>query len=393
MMDTAHSVAILAIGTELTDGQILNRNAQWLSQKLTDLGFRVLQHETVPDDRPLMREALARFSSRAGLIFVTGGLGPTTDDFTREVIAEWAGRELKWDEASWAKIVERLGRLGVPVAESNRRQCFFPASSRIYPNAAGTASGFSIEVGQSRAFVLPGPPSELEAIWNDHLDTEVRALAPKSGRKRLFLWRCIGKSESALGEIVEEALKGSGLETGYRAHMPYIEVKVWCEESRVAEAAPWFAKLEKAIRLWLVSSGTDDIGVLFLKKLSARPGLVRILDLASEGHLAQRLGELVASGDFRDVLMEIETRLPAVLEASSESLEGRLSRESASTEVFSVIGPSASNQWAIGYSGIRRLRTQVLLLPFNASSFRERTRRYLGELALFHWHQWLCDGS
>src|ERR1035437_9389966 len=115
IMDLTRSATVLAVGTELTDGQTLNRNSQWISQRLTDLKFRVMIHETVPDDRALILEALARLSSKAGLLFITGGLGPTTDDFTREVISQWAGRELIWNESAWQEIVDRFTRLGIPI--------------------------------------------------------------------------------------------------------------------------------------------------------------------------------------------------------------------------------------------------------------------------------------
>src|SRR4051812_12548700 len=113
--------SILAVGTELTSGQITNRNAAWISEKLVDLGIHVVLHETVADDRPMIRGALDRCAQVSQLIFVTGGLGPTTDDFTREVIADWLGQKLEFHEDAWQKILTRLGVYGIPIAESNRQ--------------------------------------------------------------------------------------------------------------------------------------------------------------------------------------------------------------------------------------------------------------------------------
>src|SRR2546423_11411812 len=127
--ELSNRASVLAIGTELTTGQITNRNAPWISERLVQLGVEVVLHETVADDRSAIEAALNRCSQVSRLIFVTGGLGPTTDDFTRECIAQWAGRKLHFYEESWKKIVTRLSRLGIPVAEANRQQCFLPHGS------------------------------------------------------------------------------------------------------------------------------------------------------------------------------------------------------------------------------------------------------------------------
>src|SRR4051812_5082741 len=101
------TAAVLGVGTEITSGQILNSNAQWISQKLKGLGVEVLYHHVVPDDRGLILESL-KILEKCDFIFVTGGLGPTTDDFTRDIIAEWAKKDLIYDEKSYERIVERF---------------------------------------------------------------------------------------------------------------------------------------------------------------------------------------------------------------------------------------------------------------------------------------------
>ncbi|MCM2324110.1 MAG: competence/damage-inducible protein A, partial [Oligoflexia bacterium] len=137
--------SVLAVGTELTAGETLNRNAAWISEKLTRLGVEVVLHETVRDSRPEILAALEHCGRSSELLFVTGGLGPTTDDFTREVIAEWIGKPLQFHEPSWTGIQERLRQLAVPVAPSNRQQCFFPEGARVLPNSQGTANGFLLQ--------------------------------------------------------------------------------------------------------------------------------------------------------------------------------------------------------------------------------------------------------
>ena len=114
--------SILAVGTEITAGEILNSNAATLAAHLTEFGYVCDLHLTVPDDRDLMAWAIKHAMAEHGLVIITGGLGPTTDDFTRDVIGLVANRKPVWDESSWAAIVTRLNSLNAPTAKSNRQQ-------------------------------------------------------------------------------------------------------------------------------------------------------------------------------------------------------------------------------------------------------------------------------
>src|SRR5277367_6369590 len=100
MIDISKRASVIAVGTELTSGQITNRNAAWISERLTALGLEVALHETVPDEHDLMLDALKRCAGLSSFVFVTGGLGPTQDDFTRDVVAEWAERKLEFHPPS-----------------------------------------------------------------------------------------------------------------------------------------------------------------------------------------------------------------------------------------------------------------------------------------------------
>ena len=120
MVTQSTKVGILAIGTELTDGQTTNTNARWLAEKCGDLGAEVPLHVTVPDERGAILRALSWMASQTSLLIVTGGLGPTSDDFTRDVIAEWTGLNPEFHPESWAHIESRLTTLGVRIAPANR---------------------------------------------------------------------------------------------------------------------------------------------------------------------------------------------------------------------------------------------------------------------------------
>jgi len=204
--------AVLTIGTEITTGQILNSNAQWFGEQLTNLGFEVVIHEVVPDDWGLIFSALERCAEHAELLIVGGGLGPTSDDFTRDVVGEWLGVSMTYHEPSWLWLSERIGRIGVEVAESNRRQCYYPAGANVIRNHAGTANAFWCEGRSKKIICLPGPPREVRAVWPDVEKNVLRSCFSLPEPERLIRWQCLGKSEAALGEIIEVPLQVKTLE-------------------------------------------------------------------------------------------------------------------------------------------------------------------------------------
>lgn len=288
-LNQPNNVAILAIGTELTSGEVTNSNAAWLATRITEFGLNCDTHITVPDRRDLMHWALEEAMDGHGIVIVTGGLGPTSDDFTREVIATSATTRLIWNEEAWTQIKKRLESVGAPIVESNRRQAHFPEGATIYPNNYGTAAAFSIRCGRCMIIALPGPPQEVEGLWNDHLKNFIASLAPASKSLKPLRWRCLGISESKLGELVEDSLKESAYLTGYRTNMPYVDVKVWVPENRQVEFENnWQKKLEAVISPWLVGRDGKDTAEKFRSTCPlAVP--IYILDRATRGYLAKRV--------------------------------------------------------------------------------------------------------
>ncbi len=217
--------AVLSIGTELTRGELVNTNAAWLSAKLTELGFEVLEHAVVDDDMDRIVATLGRLAKQVRIVVTTGGLGPTTDDLTSEAVARALGVGLVRDEDSLEHIRRRLERFGRTVSPSNAKQADFPEGATILPNPVGTAPGFGVTVGGARAFFMPGVPSEMKRMFDEQVTPRIRDLSPMGNFQLRF--RTFGLPESVVGERlagIEASFPGVTL--GYRAHMPEIEVKV-----------------------------------------------------------------------------------------------------------------------------------------------------------------------
>jgi len=243
-----YSSSILAIGSELLSGQILNRNAQWLSQRLTQLGFTIKQHLTVDDDHQAIINGIEQLTSETDQVFITGGLGPTTDDLTRVAVASWAKRKLMYDPASWAHIEEIFAKSQRAAPATNKQQCFFPDGSEILLNRAGTANGFYVSHLNKNIWVLPGPPKEIEAIWYDSIVKKLETRIPEHDRFKTKMWRTIGIGESHLAEILNPIVAGISINVAYRAHAPYVETKISCTAPNIAFHQNLFSTIEKSLQ-------------------------------------------------------------------------------------------------------------------------------------------------
>jgi nicotinamide-nucleotide amidase len=162
--------AVLLIGSELLGGVIPDRNVPILAEVLSRKGVTLVRTETVPDDLEIIADAARGLAARSDLLVVTGGLGPTADDVTREAFARALGVELRIDETFRAAIQERLSSRGLPVGESAVRQATFPVGTEPIPNPVGSAPGFRGELGGCRFWVLPGVPPEVAAMIEPLVD-------------------------------------------------------------------------------------------------------------------------------------------------------------------------------------------------------------------------------
>ena len=208
---------ILVTGTEVLNGAISDRNGPWISERLAELGIEVTQI-TVVGDRPedLERALVAMREQGTDLIFTSGGLGPTADDLTAEVVARFAGRELVLDEAMEARIAEIISGFATrmrfdpeALRAANRKQALVPEGATAL-DPVGTAPGLVVPAGEQAVVVLPGPPRELQAMWPRALETEaVRAVLARTEPLETTSIKMFGVPESelakALGEIEAEA--------------------------------------------------------------------------------------------------------------------------------------------------------------------------------------------
>ncbi len=192
---------VISIGDELTSGQRLDTNSQWLSQQLGELGIQTTRHTTVGDDLANNIDAIGLAASRVDFVIVTGGLGPTLDDLTRQAIAEAFGCPLELHLESLQKIQHMFARRNREMPERNRTQALFPRGSLVIPNPHGSAPGIDLQVHQGvrscRIIALPGVPAEMKQMWFESVVPRLEhALGMQQGRLRYHAIKLFGIGES-----------------------------------------------------------------------------------------------------------------------------------------------------------------------------------------------------
>ncbi len=196
---------ILCVGTELLLGDIVNTNAQFLAKELAKLGIHLHYQTVVGDNGPRIKDALDIAFQRADLLVITGGLGPTKDDMTKEILAEYFQTPLILDEAALRELTAKLLKYGnKTVSESNRKQAYLPEDAIILYNDRGTAPGCIIESNNKTAILLPGPPGEME-----HLFQKAKKLYLIEKCSQTFLSYSIqveGLGESAVADKISHLL-------------------------------------------------------------------------------------------------------------------------------------------------------------------------------------------
>lgn len=191
---------ILAVGTELLMGQIANTNAQYISGRLPEVGIGVYYHTVVGDNPSRLKECLSLAIKRADIVIMTGGLGPTKDDLTKETISEFFGRKLVLHQESLQKIEDFFKKLNRDMTENNKKQAYLPEGSLVIENNNGTAPGCIIEDGQKVVVMLPGPPKEMRPMF----DKTVMDYFSKKAKFKIVsrFVRIFGIGESAMEEKI-----------------------------------------------------------------------------------------------------------------------------------------------------------------------------------------------
>jgi nicotinamide-nucleotide amidase len=310
---------ILSIGSELTSGQNLDTNSQWLSLRLAEIGIPVGWHTTIADDLDANVDAFRIATRRARLVLATGGLGPTQDDLTREALAAAAGVELVFHQESYDRIAALFRRFNRPMPERNRVQALFPAGAEVVPNDRGTAPGIWMKLGDCHVGAMPGVPSEMYAMFQTQIKPRLLALG-LAGAESVDLTL----DEDAAGEsAVEEKLfdltrRGHVPEVGITVGEATISLRILARAATAAEATAQIEPVEKVIRERLgdmvFGVEEEDLQDAVARLLRARRKTLATAEGVTGGLVAERLTSIPGlSAWFRGGVVAYDNRLKVEL--------------------------------------------------------------------------------
>ncbi len=298
-------VEVVAVGTELLLGQIVNGNGAYLGRKLAEAGLDANHQTVVGDNLERLAEVIRVALGRADAVVLTGGIGPTPDDLTREAICAATGREMVFDPDYAEVLRARWAAFGRPMPENNLRQAEHPQGSALLPNPKGTAPGIALQHDGSWIYAVPGVPAEMELM----VETQVLpALRRAAGIDQSIVSRVIrtwGRSESQVAELLGDLYEASvNPSLAFLASNAEIKVRITAKGDTEAEALRLVAPLEQQVRERLGAAvfGTDDETVegVVLGLLAERGWWLATAESATAGLVAARLGAVAgASRVFR----------------------------------------------------------------------------------------------
>ena len=294
---------IIGIGTEILLGQIANTNAQWISERLAELGIDVLHHQVVGDNESRIADAFRLALSRADVVIATGGLGPTQDDITREGLAAALGLPLTRRAEIEAFLREKFHRLGRDMPESNLRQGDVPDGARYILPDRGTAPGLIVEAPERKlVYVVPGVPAEMREMMDNPILPELRRLAgPAAIASRIV--KVTGIAEAKVAEILDDLFRSSSNPTiAYLASSGEVKVRITAKAATLNQAEALIEPVANDVvrRLGdrVFTTADEDLAEVVGKALTGRGQTVAVAESLTGGSLAVRLSAAAGASDF-----------------------------------------------------------------------------------------------
>jgi len=283
---------VLSVGTELLLGDILNTNTQYLNRRLAELGITVYFNTTVGDNPQRLKNALEIAFSRSDMVIATGGLGPTKDDLTKEVSAEFFGKKLILHEESLNRIKEFFEKRGLPLTEGNIKQAYIIEGSKVIPNDWGTAPGLILETNGKILILLPGPPREMIPMFETYVVPYLLTLSSETIQSKVL--RICGLGESFMEERVKDLIENQTNPT----IAPYAKegeaiLRITAKAKSKEEAEKLIEAVEREIRRrlgdFIYGEGDVTLEEVVVKLLMEKGRTIAIAESCTGGMISSRI--------------------------------------------------------------------------------------------------------
>ncbi|WP_251862108.1 competence/damage-inducible protein A [Clostridium sp. Marseille-Q2269] len=333
---------ILCVGTELLLGDIVNTNAQYISKELANMGIEVYHHSVIGDNETRLLKELERAFHYCDLVITTGGLGPTKDDLTKETVAKFFKEDLILHEESLKQIEKRLSCFNKSITESNKKQAYFPRHCEILENPNGTAPGFIIEKNNKTAIILPGPPYEMQPMFENKVVPYLGKLTNSIIKSKVL--RITGLGESDVADLINHIIENQTNPTV----APYAKrgettLRITAKADNKEEALKLIAPVEEKIRN-ILGNNIYGSGQTLLEEVVANILVKRNLTIATAESCTGGLlaGKLINFPGISSVFLE------GAITYSNESKINRLNVKKETLEKYTAVSKEVALEMAEG---------------------------------------------
>jgi nicotinamide-nucleotide amidase len=348
---------IISVGDELVSGQTVDTNSAHLARRLAGLGIVASAHWTVGDDRPAIASAIGFAARSADVVIVTGGLGPTPDDLTREALAEAMGTELVLDPSCLAEIEDCFRRRGRTMVPANRLQAMVPRGAEPLPNKVGTAPGLTGMVAGRPVFVLPGVPAEMEWMFE-------AAVAPRLGSGAGVILHHVvhtfGQGESDIASLISDLMdRGRNPTVGTTVASGLVTLRIVSQAPEPRQARQQIEQTLREARSRLgtmvVGEGEETMASVVGDLLRRRGQTLAVAESCTGGMIGEMVTSTPGSSDYflGGVVAYANSAKTRLLSVPGETLD---SHGAVSAEVAAAMAEgckkSLGSDWAIGITGI-----------------------------------------
>ncbi|HEY4321899.1 MAG TPA: competence/damage-inducible protein A [Gemmatimonadales bacterium] len=349
----ANRLELITIGTELLLGFTLDTNAAFLGQQLSAAGVQIIRRTSVVDTPAEIRAAVDEALTRTGAVLTTGGLGPTRDDMTRNVVADLLGLPLVFNDDVWEMVLARYRRFGRAPAESNRSQAMVPAGATWLRNEWGTAPGLWIDSPRGLIIMLPGVPLEMRKLMEHEVLPRLRARGSDTVVRSVTL-RTTGIPESTLAERIgehEDAI--APLSLAYLPGLTGVDLRVTAFHLAPDDAAARLhdavTRLRSTAGAWIYGENDDDLAAIVLGELRAAGATLAVAESCTGGLLGGRItavpgasdvfvgGAIAYANDIKQRVLGVDPALVAEHGAVSSEVAAAMARGAAQAFGASVV--------------------------------------------------------
>ncbi len=336
---------LISVGTEILLGDILNTNARFLSQKLADLGISLMYQTTVGDNAERLTECLDNAFSRADTVILTGGLGPTPDDLTKEVCASYFGMSLNLSTDILEQIKSYFSYKGLEMPESNSKQALVPEGSTVLPNRNGTAPGFIMEKDERKIIILPGPPREMEPMFTEQVIPYLENFSDSVIKSHTV--RTFGIGESAMSEKVSDLLENENPTVAPYAKdgEAFLRVTVRAADSKEAEKliAPVIDDISNRLGSFIYGIDSGSIEEATVSLMKEKGITAAFAESCTAGLCAKRITDISGSSQVFHC---------GIVSYSNEIKEKVLGVRADDLERFGAVSDIVAAQMALGVKRI-----------------------------------------